>query len=181
MLRTKYIQTVKNAVEKNKTVILSDENVIPSNINVNMNKAEHVDFNKPNTIKYSRVCAKAEPLYLCNKKYKFTFIAPCRTNDKNSYYEMEYKSSIPKGYIRLVFCLKPSDTPSECRTYGVSRETWEASKSKYITIFSYKVKEGDEETQQSIMEELADYIQKKMYRNAKITVIDINNNEDSDE
>ena len=184
MLRN-YVKVIEEAREKNKTIILPDENVIPSNIGVNTNRIKHVDLKKiGNVIKYKRVCAmsdSAKVLELCNKKYKFIFVAPNRTTDKGSYYEMDYKNAIPKGFIRLVFCLRPSDSLADCKHFGVSRETWEASKSKYITILPFRIKEDEEETQQSIMEEIADYIVKRMYKHAKITIININENEENDE
>lgn len=170
-----YLKVIQDAKERNKTIILPDENVIPSNIGINTNKVKHLNLEKGNVIKYKKVYAKAEPLKICDGKYKFDFKAPHKTSDRGAYYEMEYKNSVPKGYIRIAFCLKPSDSIADCNTYGVSRDTWEANNSKYVTIFSFKVKEGQEETQQSIMEEIGNYIVKRLYKKAIITIININN------
>lgn len=181
MLRD-FLKVVQDAIENNKTIILPDESVIPSNIGININKVKHINLaTKDNTIKYKRIYADVNLLSLCNNKYKFSFKAPRKSDDKGSYYEIEYKNSIPKGYIRIYFCLRPSDTLSDCKNYGVSRETWEASKSKYITLLSYKIKSGQEETQQSIMEEVADFIKKKMYKLAIINVLNINNEENNEQ
>lgn len=182
MLRD-FLKVVQDARENNKTIILPDESVLPSNIGVDVNKIKYVNQRKNNAIKYKRVYADADVnlLSLCNNKYKFSFKTLSKSNDKGSYYEIEYKNSVPKGYIRLYFCLKPSDNINDCKNYGVSRETWEANKAKYITILSYKIKSGQEETQQSVMEEVADFIKKKMYRQAIINVLNINNEENNEQ
>ena len=118
-----FVKVVQDARERNKTIILPDENVIPSNIGVDIRKVEHLDLQKPNsTIKYNRVCAKVTPLSLCSGKYKFTYVAPHKTSDKGAYYEMEYKNSIPKGYIRIAFCLKPSDSIADCNTTELAKK-----------------------------------------------------------
>lgn len=183
-----FVKTIEEATERNKTVILPDENVIPSNIGIGVGKLKHINFKKEsNVVKYNRICATVKPMPVCDGKYKFDYVAPHRTSDRGAYYEMEYKNSIPKGYIRLVFCLKPSDSLADCNTYGVSKETWEANNSKYVTILSFKVKEGEEETQQNIMEEVGDYVTKRMYKQAIVTVIniptetEINNEEEENE
>jgi hypothetical protein len=51
--------------------------------------------------------------------------------------------------------------------------TWESIKGKYITIYPFKIKEDKEDVQQSIMDEVSDFIKKRIYKNAIITVISV--------
>lgn len=103
-------------------------------------------------------------------KYKFSFVAPKKTNDATGYYSLQYTSGIPKDYIRMYFTLKPASEEKEAGKLSVSIPTWEAIKGKYVTILCNKVKENSTGTQSEVMEDIQKLLQRN-YRNLIPTII----------
>jgi len=164
-----------------KEIIINDEQEI------NLEEYQHTekqDYNV-NTKKiipnesYKRIYADSQKIPL--GKYDFRYIAPKKNSDSGAFYSYLAKYSIPNDYIRIAFCLKLSDTESKAKINSVSTQTWEASHGRYVTIYPWKVKEGYEDYQQDIMNDIADLIKKKLYKNAQITVLSVEDDEDETE
>lgn len=113
-------------------------------------------------------------------KFKFSFVAPKKTSDSRGYYSLKSISGIPKDYIRLYFVIRPCDNLKKAEVNSVSIPTWEAIKGKFILITSYRLKEGCEELQTDIMEEISNLLTRQ-YRNSKITIIPVKTEEDNEE
>jgi hypothetical protein len=163
-----------------KEIILDDEEKI--NLEYNHTEKQDYDLNIKNKISneaYKRIYANSQKIPF--GKYDFRYIAPKKNSDVGSFYSYLAKYSIPNDYIRVAFCLKLSETEDKARVHSISAQTWEASNGKYITVYPWKVKEDYEEEQQSIMNDIADLIKKKLYKHAQITVLPVEEDEDETE
>lgn len=177
-IQNKQVKNINDAIRLDEDVVNENEESFDPNLFLIPNaKLEQSKNKKYNTIYPSRVYADTITKI---GKYNFKFIAPKRTSDAGGYYSMRSRESIPDDYIRVCFCVKQCDTIIKCKANGVSKETWESIRSKYITIYPYKIKEGYETVEQEIMEYLSDFIHRMIYKTSIITIINIEE-ESSDE
>ena len=168
----KIINLMQDAIKKGVNVILPDETTVDPEQFLYQKKIVMPNIKVPLVYNPNRVYSTVvKPIKW--GKYKFNFIAPKKISDAQGYYSYLYGYGIPNDYIRVCFTTKIADTIIKAKQTSLSMPTWESIKGKYITIYPFKIKEDKEDVQQSIMDEVSDFIKKRIYKNAIITVISV--------